>query len=249
MNNRKICVFDLETASPEKDSCQIIQIAAQIIDDRRLAVVDEFMSWIQPDWLGDGYTESTIEWHVEQRNKKKKEEDKESVEDFKNMLKEQPTIETVWPKFVNWVDQHNKSKGNMSSYHAPIPAGYNINGFDIPIIDRYCIKHGTTQKDKPRLFNPIYSFDLLQHMWFWTENLDDPDIKDRLKLAENIKPWMGFPQERIDCAHDALEDVKDTSLIIIKLFKAQRYLTGVKPVETEGGKIIMKRRFDMRNSY
>ena len=150
---------------------------------------------------------------------------------LRDKLENSPPISIVWEQWVNWVNRHNKSQNN-SVFNAPIPAGYNINGFDMPILERYCLKYGPKEKDrnnegvyKQKLVNGVNNFDLFQHAWFWTENIADEEVKDRLRLAENLKRWLGFPEESIENAHDALQDVKDTAEIIISLFKLQRYLT------------------------
>lgn len=237
MNFRHICCFDLETASPEKDDCQIIQIAGAIIDDRRLKVLDTFNAWIKPDINAPGYTEQTMQWHANVRGI--------SVKEFwAKHLDDAPSITAVWPLWVKWVEKYNKSTGNKTSFNAPIPAGYNINGFDMPIISRYCEKYGpwNAKRKSQSLLNPVYNYDLMQHMWFWTENVADKEVKTKLKLAENVKAWMGFSEESIAGAHDALQDVMDTTKIIIKLFHAQRYLTTENP-ETGQPRLKMKGAF------
>jgi len=223
MNFRHLCVFDLETSSPDKRDCQIIQIAGAIIDDRRLKILDTFNSWIKPDPNAIGYDEKTIQWHADVRGI--------PIQEFLDMINAAPAIDAVWPIWVKWVEKYNKSKGNKSTFNAPIAAGYNINGFDIPIIDRYCKKRGpwNEKKEINTLFNPIYKYDLLQHMWFWTENIADKEVKTKLKLADNVKLWMGFSQEDIEAAHDALQDTLDVAKIMIKIFNAQRFLTQENP--------------------
>ena len=61
----------------------------------------------------------------------------------------------------------------------------------------------------------------MDHMWFWTEN--NEEVKS-LKLT-SICEWMGFSKEEIENAHDALQDVKNTAKIIVRLLRMQRSLT------------------------
>ena len=241
MNYRHLCVFDFETGSPDPDTCQIVQIAGCIIHDRRMKIVDKFTSWVRPDWDDTvGVTQDTMEWHAEQRDT--------SVSEFKKILNDAPPAEVVWPQFTTWIDKYNKSKVNLTAYNAPVPAGYNILGFDMPILERYCALYGPTEKNRrsgkesQRLLSSVYSYDLMHHMWFWTENIADPEVKTRLKLADNIKVWMGFSEESIKAAHDAWQDVYDTAKIIIKIFAAQRHLT---EVDDDTG----RRRLEMKGSF
>lgn len=239
MNNRYICVFDYETASPRRETCDIIQIAGAVIDDRRLVVLDEFVSWVKPDFDGPGFDKDTIQWHADVR--------KISYDAMMDKIRDAPTMDVVWPMWVSWVDKYNKSRGNKTGFNAPVPAGFNIIGFDIPITDRYCLQYGPTEKNRksgeqePRLFNKVFKFDLMDHMWFWTENISDPEVKTSISLGP-LKTWMGFPKESFDGAHDALQDVRDTTKIIIKLFAAQRFLTSKNPATN-------KPRLNMKGSF
>ena len=61
----------------------------------------------------------------------------------------------------------------------------------------------------------------MDHMWFWTENNDD--IKS-LKLT-SVCEWMGFSKAEIENAHDALQDVKNTAKILVRLMRMSRTLT------------------------
>ena len=128
------------------------------------------------------------------------------------------------PENLDRVNKHNKSKGNIGTYMAPIPAGYNILGYDMIIVDRYCKKYGpyNDNRGQQKLFNPIHKFDLMHHMWFWTEN--NPNLKS-LKLT-SVCEWLGFAKADIENAHDALQDVMNTARIIIRLMQMQRNLTG-----------------------
>lgn len=239
MNNRYLCCFDFETGSADKNTCQIIQIAGAIIDDRSLKVLDTFNAWVQPDFNAEGCEQKTLQWHADNR--------KEPVETFVEFLKQQATIDLVWPKWVSWVDRYNKSSGNITSFMAPIPCGYNIVGFDIPILERYCKKYGPLDnKGNQRLLNSVFNLDIMQHFFFWTENIDDPEVKTKLRLVD-IRVWLGFDIDRINAAHNALEDVMDCVDILKKLFQVERFLTTKRAVEIDG-KIYSKRRLEMKDS-
>tara|TARA_R110000824_G_scaffold177357_5_gene356704 strand:+ start:622 stop:1299 length:678 start_codon:yes stop_codon:yes gene_type:complete len=207
-----ICVFDFETGGKNPHECEITQIGACIIDRWNLKIIDEFKSMAKPENL-DSVEQGALD-----------------VTGFTiAQLEKAPNIKLVWSKFVNWVNKHNKSKGNLGSYMAPIPAGYNILGYDMIIVNRYCKEYGpwNDNRGQQKLFNPIYKIDLMDHMWFWTEN--NPEIKS-LKLT-SVCEWLGFDKEDIENAHDALQDVHNTSKIIIRLLNMQRGLTGTDGTE------------------
>ena len=223
MNYNNICVFDFETGGRDPNSCEILQIGACMIDRWNLEIIDTFNSLAKPrfpDKVEDGALEVN----------------RLSRED----LDKAPDIKIVWEQFTSWVNKYNKSKGALGPYNAPIASGYNIIGYDLPILSRYCKEFGPWDEKKAtqKLFNQIYKFDLMDHMWFWTENNDQ--IKS-LKLT-SVCEWMGFSKADLENAHDAMQDVKNTAQIIVKLIRMQRSLTSVSP--STG-----KPRLEMRNSF
>jgi len=206
MNYNNICVFDFETGGKDPSKCEILQIGACIIDKWNLEVVDEFNSLCKPEDL-DAVEDEALEVNGLKRKDLKKAID----------------VKIVWGQFVDWVNKYNKSKGPLNTFLAPVPAGYNIVGYDLPIVNRYCKKYGPWDKKRKdqKLFNQINKLDLMDHMWFWTEN--NSDIKS-LKLTA-VCEWMGFSKAEIENAHDALQDVKNTAKIIIRLMRMARSLT------------------------
>ena len=207
MNFNNFCVFDLETTAANPNVAQITQLAAVIINRNNLKIIDEIELKMKPedmDSIEDGALQAT------------------------GMTREQiagfPETSVMWPVFVNWLGNHNKSG---SVYKAPIPCGYNIIGYDMPIIRRYCKKFKTAWDDgrqDQKLFSQVYKFDVLDHMWYWFENNKD---LPKLKL-EMMLEYMGASEERIKGSHDALVDVKNTADIVIRLLKMARHMTEVR---------------------
>ena len=237
MNYNSICCYDYETGSPDSSTCSIIQIAAEMIHGRNLNVVDKFSAYVRPDWEDkQSTTDETIDWHCRNKGVSKKK--------FVDMLNECPPINIVWKNFSSWVDKYNWGKTNKSGFHAPVSAGYNILGFDNPITDRHCKLFGPTEKDRrngeerPRIFNQIYSFDLMQHVWYWFEN--NSELKNQ-KLT-TVLEYMGVPEEVTANAHDAEFDVEWTSKVIIKLMKTSRWMTGWNEEK-------QKRRLEFANAF
>ena len=132
-------------------------------------------------------------------------------------LAKAPQPKAVWQKFTNFVDKYNFKKTN---FYAPLAAGYNIIGFDLPIVDRMCEQYGPKHKKTGRqgLFSPIYKLDLMHTVWMWMEN--NADIKSL--SMDSMRDLLGVPKEN---AHDALQDVKDTANLMIAFMKLYRRMS------------------------
>ncbi len=206
MANRDIIIFDFETGSRNPQIAQPTQLAALAIDGRTLKLKGTFNSEIKPI-LND---EEAIKLNlapVEQEALNKTRKTREA-------LAQAPELKTVWKKFIAFVEKYN---WQGSSFFAPIPAGFNIIGFDMIIIDRLCKEYGPydTKTNRQKLFNPIYKIDLMDNVFMWTEG--DPNVKSI--SMDSLRDRMGLSKEN---AHDALQDVKDTANILIKFMKTHR---------------------------
>lgn len=206
MANRDIILFDFETGSRNPYITQPTQLAALALDGRTLKLKGTFNSEIKPI-LND---EEAIKLNlapVEQEALNKTRKTREA-------LAQAPELKTVWKKFIAFVEKYN---WQGSSFFAPIPAGFNIIGFDMIIIDRLCREYGPydTKTNKQKLFNPIYKIDLMDNVFMWTEG--DPNVKSI--SMDSLRDRMGLSKEN---AHDALQDVKDTANILIKFMKTHR---------------------------
>ena len=208
MNYKDIIVFDFETGSRNPHKTQPVQIAAVAIHGRKLT--------IQPG----GYFESLIRPELD--DEKAIEMGVDPIEDealavngkTREELAKAPSAKTVWKKFANFVNKYNWKK---TPYFAPIPAGYNIIGFDLPIVQRLCEQHGPVDKTtgKQTLFNKIHKIDMLDTVWMWMEN--NPDIKSL--SMDSMRDLLGMSKEN---AHDAMQDVKDPANLMIAFMKLHR---------------------------
>ena len=208
MNYKDIIVFDFETGSRNPHKTQPVQIAAVAIHGRKLT--------IQPG----GYFESLIRPELDYE--KAIEMGVDPIEDealavngkTREELAKAPSAKTVWKKFANFVNKYNWKK---TPYFAPIPAGYNIIGFDLPIVQRLCEQHGPVDKKtgKQTLFNKIHKIDMLDTVWMWMEY--NPDIKSL--SMDSMRDLLGMSKEN---AHDAMQDVKDTANLMIAFMKLHR---------------------------
>jgi DNA polymerase III epsilon subunit-like protein len=194
---------DIETSSASISTAQILQIAGLMLDPRTLEIKDGFCSYIKPEnW-------DTVEPGALAVNKLNHE-----------ILDNAPDIKLVFQQFCAWVGKYNR--GN-STYTAPIMSGYNILGFDLPIISRFCERFGPwdAKSGRQKLFNQVNFFDLYYLMLYWNEN--NPELP-KLKLSIVLE-YMGMSTATLENSHDALFDCKMCHQMLVKLFTASRYLT------------------------
>lgn len=218
MNYNNFCVFDYETTAANPNKAQIWQIGAVIINRNSLKITDTFKAEMKPMDM-DNIEEGALQATGITREK----------------LLTFPETSVIWPTFVNWVTKHNKKK---SVYTAPIPSGYNIIGYDMPITRRYCQMFKTAwdeERQDQKLFSQVYKFDILDHIWYWFEN--NPDL-EKLKI-EYLLEYLGAPESVIAGSHDALNDTTNIAKVVIRLLKLARYMT-----EQNDG----KRRLEMKGS-
>jgi len=203
---RDIICFDFETGGRDPLTCQPTQVAAVAIDGRSLKAKGFFNSeiWAETD---DEKAIAAGLGVIEEGALKVTGKTREQIA-------KAPKPKVVWAKFADFVNKYNW-KGTQ--FFAPIPAGYNILGYDMPIVDRMCKLYGPwdEKKQKQKLFHQIYKIDMMDNMFMWTEG--DPNVKSI--SMDNLRERMGLSSEN---AHDALQDVKDTANIMIKFMKTHR---------------------------
>jgi DNA polymerase III alpha subunit (gram-positive type) len=228
MNYSNLCVFDFETGNKNPNIAPVLQVGAAIINRNSLKVVDTFEMKMKPE--PDQYE------FIDDESLRIIKRTREEIETY-------PPTSVAWPSFVNWVNKYNKGKGGKPSpYNAPVPAGYNIINYDMPIVRRYAKRYNTAwdaERGDQKFLSQVYAIDILHHMWLWFENI--PDIQN-LKL-DTIREYMGFSQAAKDGAHDALNDTMDVVEIVVKLLKMSRYMTdkredGTRRLEMKGCMIV-----------
>lgn len=204
--NRDIIVFDFETGGRNPLRCQPTQIAAIALDGRNFRLKGEFNSMMRPILDDDKALKAGVD-PIEEGALK-------VTGQTRSQLARAPLPKGVWKKFVAFVNKYNW-KG--TPYFAPIPAGFNILGYDMKIVDRLCKEYGPydDKREGQKLFHQIYKIDVMDDVWLWTEG--DPDVKSI--SMDSLRERMGLSSEN---AHDALQDVKDTANIFIKLQRSRR---------------------------
>ena len=204
--NRDIIVFDFETGGRNPMKCQPTQIAAIALDGRNFRLKGEFNSMMRPIIDDDEAIAAGVD-PIEEGALK-------VTGQTRSKLAKAPLPKGVWKKFCTFVNKYNW-KG--TPYFAPIPAGFNILGYDMHIVNRLCKEFGPwdDKRQQQKLFHQIYKIDVMDDVWLWTEG--DPDVKSI--SMDSLRERMGLSSEN---AHDALQDVKDTANIFIKLQKSRR---------------------------
>jgi DNA polymerase III epsilon subunit-like protein len=218
-NLQKICVFDLETDGINPDVCSPVQIAAIMIDPYRLEVIpdSEFNITIRPEALENNidyaYGDSDVlDFHAKVRSSTKD----AILTDWKSYQKQ----ENGWQLFVSYLNMyHSRSSGKKSCFTAPIAAGYNINRFDLRIMDRLSKKYDNLNKEgRSDLFYPRDVIDLMNLVFYWFEG--NNELKNY--TLDNLRDYLGISKEG---AHDALKDVKDTADILIRFLRLHRNIS------------------------
>lgn len=209
MNNRWIIVFDWETDSPDPATCNPVELAAIPVDPRTLEIKKDqaFRATIKPDGIdGDDYftkqRKDTIAWHAKQRGV----ESEDIIKDWKTGKSEK----VVWKNFCGYCSKYEVDKKQGQWYTEPIPAGYNIIGFDLPIANRLAEKHGTKSP-----FSKVTKIDMMDILFMWFENLEEPSS---MKL-DAFRKFLGMDAAQ---AHEALSDTIDEAELMVKFMKFHR---------------------------
>jgi DNA polymerase III epsilon subunit-like protein len=218
-NLQKICVFDLETDGVNPDLCSPVQIAAVMVDPLKLEIVkdSEFNITVKPLILEEKpeyvYSDSDVlDFHAKVKGSTKD----QILESWKAYQKQ----EHGWNMFISYLEMyHIRSNGKKSCFTAPIAAGYNINRFDLRIIERLSQKYNNLNKEgRSSLFYPRDVIDIMNLVFYWFEG--NSELKNY--TLDNLRDYLGIDKEG---AHDALKDVKDTANILIRFLKLHRSLS------------------------
>jgi DNA polymerase III epsilon subunit-like protein len=217
-NFQKLCVFDLETDGANPDICSPVQIAAVIVDPLKLEIVkdSEFNISLKPSALQDNpdydYADSDVlDFHAKVRNSTKA----AILDSWKEFQKQ----DQGWQMFVSYLSMYHTRSDKKSCFTAPIAAGYNINRFDLRIVERLSIKYNNLNKEgRSSLFYPRDVIDLMNMMFYWFEG--NNELKNY--TLDHVREYFGLSAEG---SHDALKDVKDTANLLIRFLKLHRNMS------------------------
>jgi DNA polymerase III epsilon subunit-like protein len=210
INNRWIIVFDLETDGTDPYSCNAVELAAVPVDPRTLEIKESqaFRVTIKPDGIDDEeyFTKArqdTIAWHAKTRGV----EPEDIIKDWKSGQ----TEKVAWKNFMSYCSKYEVDKRPGQWYTEPIPAGYNIIGFDMPILKRLSEKYKTKMP-----LSTVTKIDMMDILFTWFENLDEPN---GMKL-DTFRDFFGLKASAQ--AHEALSDTIDEAKLMVKFLKFHR---------------------------
>jgi exonuclease I len=217
MNKNKICVFDMETDGSDPYSCSPVQLAAIMIDPINLEIIkgSEFNINFKPETLEANenyeYTTDILDFHAKVRGCSK--------QDILSSWLKYPQQNSSWDMFVNYLDKYHTRTTKKSQFSAPIAAGYNINRFDLVIVNRLSVKYKNLNKEgRTDLFYPRDVVDMMNLIFYWFENSDE--LKSY--TLDSVRDYLGINKEG---AHDAMKDVYDTANILIRFLRLHRNLS------------------------
>lgn len=203
-------VFDFETDGKYSDTCSPVQIGAVVIHPVKLEIIpnSEFMINIKPEGIDnlDTYLtkerQETIKWHAQQK--------KCTSDDIIKEWQSYPDQKFAWGQFTDYTRKYNP-KGTM--WDACVPGGINIRDFDLVIADRLNKKY-----DFKNMFWPRDKVDILDLAFLWLQWVPDGPKKHTM---DALRDFFGMSREN---AHDALQDVRDESALIIKFLSLHKYM-------------------------
>jgi DNA polymerase III epsilon subunit-like protein len=217
MLTKKICVFDFETDGADPEKCSPVQLASVIVDPIKLEIIpnSEFNINFKPEVMQDNddyvYDTDIIDFHAKVKGCSK--------EQIYAEWKKYPSQEVSWKSFVTYLDKyHCSNRKKKSIFSAPIAAGYNINRFDLKIVNRLSVKYKNieTKENTSSLFYPRDVIDLMNLVFYWFENTDIKSYS-----LDSMREYFGISK---DGAHDAIKDVKDTANLLIRFLRLHRNL-------------------------
>jgi exonuclease I len=207
----------METDGSDPRVCSPVQLAAIMIDPINLEIIkgSEFNINFKPEVLEENdnyvYTTDILDFHSRVRGCSK--------DDILSAWKTHPKQSQAWDMFVNYLDKYHTRTTKKSQFSAPIAAGYNINRFDLVIVDKLSNKYKNLNKEgRTDLFYPRDVVDVINLIFYWFEN--NTELKSF--SLDTLRDYFGISKDQ---AHDAFKDVMDTANIMIRFLKLHRNMS------------------------
>lgn len=200
INTSDYICFDFETGNKISDIAPVLQIGAVVLRGDNLEMKsDTFLSYCKP--------EPDEMQYVEDEALKVNHIERGQIDGF-------PAVSEVFKSFAAWINKYNFKK---NSWGSPIPMGYNIRSYDLPIFNRLCKRYGFVDKDgKQNLFSNFVAYDLMDIVRFYLDGSSEPK---NIKL-DTIREHFGLKTEGQN--HSALKDAKDVAIMYQRFIKFAR---------------------------
>lgn len=194
-------LLDLETVGRNPYTTEPCEISAIVIDCDTLEIKEggEFSSLCRPtDW-------SLVQEEALAKNKITRE-----------ALEAAPEQEFVFRQFCEFTRKFTRSD---KLWDQLVACGYNINSFDMTILDRMCFKYNYVSKSgDPMLYHPIHRFDCLDIIRLFGHNCDELPAYN----LDAICDYFGINRAG---SHRGLIDCKNTYLLLKRFLTYFRQLS------------------------
>lgn len=220
MNYNRLCFFDYETVARKGEKAynplqaEPIQLAAKIIDPRKLEVVPGAVfgmndtGYICPPFPREQMDQDVLNWHSKNSGK--------TPEELLDIWYAAPSQKQVHTQFIEFLDRYHKQTNKKSIHSAPILCGQNIIKFDNVIFDRLCERYGFIGTDgKQNIYRDNLCVDTLNILWPWFEN--NPDVNSL--SMDKLRPYFGMSSVN---AHNAEKDIDDGISILCRFLRFHR---------------------------
>lgn len=200
----EIICLDLETSGKDPKTAQIVQIAALVLHGRKHTIKEgaEFNCLVKPL-----YGEECSKAGLQELDDGAIKIHGKTHEILANAI----TLESALKNFTEFCLEHNFRK---TDWTAPIAAGYNINGYDLPILKRDYERTGLKYP-----LHPVFTIDAMQISWLFFEN--NSEVKS-LSQDNLVRGYMGYKDPEGMAAHDAMGDVKASTEVTRRYLKLIR---------------------------
>lgn len=231
MIRNNIVFRDWETGSKNRYNTQPIQLAAVIIDIKRLEVVPDslFESTLRPLFTDEECEKAGVA-PLEDEALKKNGFTREE-------LQTAPYPKLVWQNYCDYLKNYNLKGKDGSKWDAPAVGGYNNCNFDDFIDIRMCEQYGPKLDEWGgwSLYHPFFRFDAQQLVqnFFHAKKINTFNSIS----MDAMREYFGYSMEN---AHKADVDVKQGADLLIRFLKLTKAVVNGELDLPKGKKIKFK---------
>lgn len=215
-------VFDLECGSIDPKTAPLLQIAADIYDFQTLELIDHFDSYCRPM---KAVALDTVDKKGNQKTRVVPLSDEEILDVngpiqpgalLKNHIQRNdiityPLESIVWSNFVDFCLKHKTGK---DAYSKCFPVGWNIIGYDLPILSRLTRTHKSKLPYHPRMY-----IDLMLIFFYCMSHLSGENEVQSFAF-DYARSYFGLESDdELGLTHSAVRDTADVGKIFVRHVK------------------------------